>query len=379
MKLLFSAALLFIACQTKGAPDDTFSKMKKTILLETGLTLKYIDEGNASDEALILLHGYTDSGRSFQLMLDEIRKKKKTKKFRVIIPDLRGHGESSMPDASFCASNPAQCFSPAAFASDIIALMRQLGIEKAHFAGHSMGSIIAQQLAIHHPSRVATLILIGTTVNGTQSAVIHDFLIGNMLSEWKTLFLAQGRGHWPEDAYHVTPEQLGADVTSFLKENWVMELGADQGFLNAIFEETIRTKLGTYIGVATALGMVDNRDACTTITNPTLVLWARQDMAFPENEQAEVRQAFLTASRSNNSVFYYKVYGRAPLPQSGVQDTDLGHNLQWIAPRQVANDMLAFIVKGAPEKNLPYLNPQNFSEVLTDDDANHSMIFTRVD
>ena len=73
--------------------------------------------------------------------------------FRVIVYDVRGHGESSGHDEKY---------SVRLFASDLKALLDSLGIEKAHVCGLSLGGLIAQQFAIDYPTVVDKLVLAGT-------------------------------------------------------------------------------------------------------------------------------------------------------------------------------------------------------------------------
>jgi len=70
--------------------------------------------------------------------------------FQVIVFDQRGTGETTV------TSND---FSTATLASDAIALLDHLGIEKAHIFGHSNGGRVAQYIAIHHPERAQSLVL----------------------------------------------------------------------------------------------------------------------------------------------------------------------------------------------------------------------------
>lgn len=76
-----------------------------------------------------------------------------SKHFRIILPDLPGHGDSSY--------NVEREVSVERFGEDIIELMNQLTITAAVIFGYSSGGAIAQYLAIHHPNRVHTLILSG--------------------------------------------------------------------------------------------------------------------------------------------------------------------------------------------------------------------------
>ncbi len=81
-------------------------------------------------------------------------------RFRVVVFDNRGSGQSEMPD---------EPYSIPMFAADTVGLMRALGIETAHVVGASLGGLIAQELALTHPEMVDRLVLACTTSNGPKS------------------------------------------------------------------------------------------------------------------------------------------------------------------------------------------------------------------
>src|SRR5580704_6516318 len=73
--------------------------------------------------------------------------------FQIIRFDTRGHGKSSAPRGPYTLSF---------LASDIVSLLDELGVSRAHFCGISMGGLIGQYLAVHHPERIASLVLSNT-------------------------------------------------------------------------------------------------------------------------------------------------------------------------------------------------------------------------
>jgi pimeloyl-ACP methyl ester carboxylesterase len=352
-------------------PYADFNAQKQSIELSTGITMKYIQTGNPAGMPVILLHGATDTGRSFQLMMEELIQINQN--LRIIAPDLRGHGETSMP--SDCAAAPEQCFTMAAFASDIIALMDQKNIPQAHVVAHSMGSMVAQDLALHHAERVSSLVLIGTFVDGINSSAIHEFLIAGLLEgSWKPLLEAQAGFRWPEDAYTLTPNDLGSEVTDFLKKNWVYEIATDEAYLQAVYRETVQTPIGTWIGAIRALGEIDNGKALENLQVPTLVLWPTQDMFFSQPDQEKVKSALATAARRHGTSIIYKTYGKIPLPPTGYQENDLGHNLHWAAPKAVAADVSSFIKIGFPVDNISFVNSENLQQVLTEEGKDNIVV-----
>ncbi len=83
-----------------------------------------------------------------------------TRTHQVITYDNRGTGQSDKPDEDY---------SIALFASDAVGLLDELQLPKAHVFGISMGGMIAQELAIHYPQRLASLTLGCTTPGGKHS------------------------------------------------------------------------------------------------------------------------------------------------------------------------------------------------------------------
>lgn len=87
-----------------------------------------------------------------------------------VVLDLPGHGRTGGTGRN----------SIGAYASDVLAFMDALKLEKAVLAGHSMGGAIAQTLAVQQPGRVLGLILIGTSAK----LGVHPDLLGGMLTEF---------------------------------------------------------------------------------------------------------------------------------------------------------------------------------------------------
>lgn len=377
MKTKLAVLILFLSTLAFGQSADpyaAFSSRKKSVALSTGITLKYIESGPRKGVPVILLHGCTDSGRSFQQVIDELSGMNKN--LRIITPDLRGQGESSMPDSVKCAATPETCFTPADFAADIIDLMDSLEIPRAHIVGHSMSSVIAQELALRHAGRVSSLVLIGALVNGKESAAIRDVLVGDLLEKnWRSILEKRPGFQWPADAWALTPNDLGVETLDFLKQYWVVDPVAEDAFIQAVYPETVNVPLGVWIGSLKALGQVDNREALKNLKKPTLILWATQDNFFLETpDQQWVKEAFESAVRTNETRIIYKTYGKAPLPASGMQETDLGHNLHWGAPKAVAADIVSFIETGMPLQGIPYANPANKKEVLIEESTSNIIV-----
>src|SRR4051794_30123945 len=142
-----------IACPSIDGP-------KCRVALSTGIAMAYLEVGPAHGPAVILVHGLTDSSRSWSTTMEALHRLDPG--LRILAIDQRGHGASSMPPAEPCAAAPERCFRMADFAADLEAFMAAKGIAKATMAGHSLGTFDhGRALARHlrraggsaHPSR----------------------------------------------------------------------------------------------------------------------------------------------------------------------------------------------------------------------------------
>lgn len=346
MKIKLTFLIIIFSLSLGAAQDkfDTFNEQKKSRDLRTGICMSYIDTGNRGGTPILFLHGYTDTSRSFQLVIEDLLKINDN--VRIIAPDLRGHGQSSMPDEEQCKDAPENCFSPEKFADDVLDLLDQLQIENVHVVGHSMGSIIAQNLALNNSHRVTSMVLIGTFVSGNTCASIRDFLLGELVeTDWRCLMEERFNANWPADAYSFLPLNMGDRVVNYLKQNWVVEAGAAREFLDAIFPETLRIPLGTWIGTIRGLNEVDNRQELKKLKTPTLILWGMDDKLTDPKDQEKVKAAFLAATKSSGTEVIYKVYTEQSLLTSSCPAIEPGHNLHWAAHQSVTDDINDFVAK----------------------------------
>lgn len=77
-------------------------------------------------------------------------------KFRLILPDYRGHGLSDKPKSTYHIDE---------MADDIIALMEKLNVEKAHFVRSSFGAELSVNIAARYPQKVLSLVVEGSAMN----------------------------------------------------------------------------------------------------------------------------------------------------------------------------------------------------------------------
>ena len=99
---------------------------------------------------LVLIHGWSNEGRYWA---EFGYTSKLSLEYQLIVPDLRGHGKSDTP--------ADRNFSDEAFASDIRAVMDDVGVDSAHIFGFSLGGWVAFELAATSPERVRSVAVLG--------------------------------------------------------------------------------------------------------------------------------------------------------------------------------------------------------------------------
>ncbi|MGB7622157.1 MAG: alpha/beta hydrolase [Terriglobia bacterium] len=100
-------------------------------------------------EPLVLLHGGGGVGANWELIF-----KSPPKGYRLVIPDLRGHGRSTNPSPEFTFRQSAQ---------DVLGLLDRLGIERFKAVGLSLGAKTLLHIATQQPGRVEAMVLVSAT------------------------------------------------------------------------------------------------------------------------------------------------------------------------------------------------------------------------
>ena len=114
-------------------------------LRRDGVALFY-DEAGGGESSLIFVHGWCCDHTYFALQFEHFRRK-----HRVVAVDLRGHGQSDIPHHSYTME---------AFADDLAWMCDQLGVEKPVVIGHSMGAIVAFDLACRYPTLPSAIVML---------------------------------------------------------------------------------------------------------------------------------------------------------------------------------------------------------------------------
>ena len=136
------------------------------------ITYRLYGEG----EPLVLIHGWSCEGRYW----DEFGYTTKlSAEYKVIVPDLRGHGDSETPGN--------EDFTDRAFASDVIAVLDDLAIDSAHVFGYSLGGWIVFELAANDSSRTRSIIVGGAHPYDEDLSPMRGFTPTDLLSLWEVV------------------------------------------------------------------------------------------------------------------------------------------------------------------------------------------------
>lgn len=240
-----------------------------------GLDLAYVEVAG-SGPPLVLVHGFTDTSRSFSLLAPHLSGR------RLIMPDLRGHG----------ASQAGRGFGIADFADDVAGLIRRLRLERPVVVGHSLGGMVAMQLAARHPELVGGLALLATTLNPGMTPD-HPLVAGVAALRDPIL---------PADPFYDWWHQCGPGVPQAFLAGMAKDASAmPAARWRAILEEIRRTDLG---GAARAMRA------------RTLIIAGASDPLFGQAHQQDLAGA-LAGSRL-------------------IWAKDCGHNPHWEEPAFIA-------------------------------------------
>ncbi len=269
---------------TPQTPPGTVTPAKVT--LRNGVTLDYIDRGNPQGTPVVLLHGFTDSWRSFEQVAPSL-----PETIRPIALTLRGHGDSSRPDGGYAIGE---------LAADVDLFMAALDIPSAVIAGHSMGSAVAQRFAIDYPRRTRGLVLMGAFASLVDNRSVQEL--------WEVVL------------------RLSDPISrQFIEEFQVSTLARPipRGFLDMAIGES--EKVPAHVWRAALAGLRDGGSVgdLHRIDAPTLIAWGDRDTIVSARDQ---------------EVLHEGIRGSQLLVYPGA-----GHAFHWEEPARFAADLEKFV------------------------------------
>jgi pimeloyl-ACP methyl ester carboxylesterase len=125
-------------------------------------------ERHGAGDPVLLIHGLGYARWGWEPVLPGL-----TERFEVLLFDNRGIGESDAPPGPYTAAE---------MAADAIQVLDEVGVDRAHVIGTSLGGMVAQELALAHPERVDRLVLACTTPGGPRAQPMPDVTV-RLISE----------------------------------------------------------------------------------------------------------------------------------------------------------------------------------------------------
>jgi len=211
-------------------------------------------------ETLVLVHGFFGGGAQWADQKTEF-----SKYFRVVTPDLPGFGANHHSEAPDRIGG---------FAEFVLQHLTDLGIDRFHLLGHSMGGMIVQEMAARMPDRIGKLVLYGTGPQGSMPGRFEP------ISESKRRALADG------------PKATGRRIAA----TWFLDGESAEGY-ELCAEIADQASAQAVIAALSAMEVWSGAGALPGIKSPTLVLWGEADRAYlwpqPERLWNEIPGAHL--------------------------------------------------------------------------------------
>ena len=272
--------------------------------------------GRTDGPPLLLLHGFPQTHAIWHRVALALKER-----FFLVMPDLRGYGDSDKPAGEPDHAN----YSKRAMAADMVALMQSLGHARFGLVGHDRGGRVAHRLALDHPQAVSQLCVIdiaptldmyAATDMRFASAYFHWFLLIQPAPVPERLI-----GGDPLFILHTTLGGLGADGMGYIEPQALADYErcfAQPDTLHAMCED-YRASAGIDLEHDRASRAAGQRIACDT-----LVLWGTRGVVNRLFKPLELWQAQCAGRVSGEAI-------------------ESGHFVPEEAPEAVARALRAFL------------------------------------
>jgi pimeloyl-ACP methyl ester carboxylesterase len=262
-----------------------------TITLESGLNLSYAEQGTETGPAVVLLPGPTDAWRSYEPVLDRL-----PHWIRAIAVSQRGHGDSDKPHSGYGVED---------FAGDIAEFLDALEIDRAVLVGHSGSCLIARRVALDHPARVAGLVL-ESSPTSLRSDAARQFVSSVVMGL----------------ADPIDPDFARSFVADTSSDNVATDL------VDMLVADILKVPARVWREMFWGLLNYDDTRELTMVGAPTLLIWGDDD-----NLVSREMQEVLADRIPRAELIVYPAVGHTP---------------RWHDPRQVSDDLAAFVERLQP-------------------------------
>lgn len=263
-----------------------------------GITLEYVETGHRDGTPVVFLHGLADSWSSFAETLEHL-----PSDIRAYSLTQRGHGD---------ADKPRDGYSPEDMAKDVIGFLDRVGVPAAVLVGHSMGTAVAQHVALTAPKRVLGLVLVGALPPLAGHPAFADF-----------------------DPFFVSlVDPVDRAVVHAFQADTVAR-PIEPSSLEAAVDESMKLPARVWQAAWRGLRETAHGSRLAQISAPTLLAWGDADAMVSR----QMQESLLGGIPNSHLTVYPGV----------------GHSVQWEMPARLALDIADFV------SALPTTQPQRTS------------------
>lgn len=266
------------------------------------LTLEYASQGRHGGAAtLLLLHGITDSWRSFEGVMPHL-----PADWHVIALTQRGHGGSGKPTrADGDSGEPRPAYRTRDFAADAAALVRALHLPPLVVVGHSMGAANAMRFAIDHPMLVRGVVAAGAFASFGDKPELAAFV---------------------REQIAPLVDPIPRELAQAFQQDTIarpVAPGLLDGLLDTAVDESLRVPAHVWREAFEQLLTDDFRAGLSRITMPVLLVQGAADVFVPE---ADTQRLLRELPHARASVW-----------------AGAGHAMHWEEPARFADEIVRFV------------------------------------
>jgi abhydrolase domain-containing protein 6 len=265
----------------------------RTVVID-GETWHFLEGGPAGGETVLLVHGFGSDKDSWVLYAREL-----TRKYRVIAPDLPGFGDSTR--------RPEQDYTVRPQARRLHDFVSELGLERFHLGGISMGGHISGLYALSYPERLSTLTLIDNAGVDVpfKSEIVREVEEGRNPLTFNTME--------EFDRMLELVSYRPIRIPGFIKQYALKQAQQNSAFFDRVFWSIVEDSPASFIN-----------DRLGSLEIPTLIIWGRHDRLI-DVSCTEV----MAAAIPDNTVVVLEECGHAPILE--LPRVAAGHHCEFIS------------------------------------------------
>lgn len=315
--LVLSLTALFAGCSSFGIFSQSPTKLAQKYangnskyMAVGDLNIHYRDEGNKQGPTLVLIHGVASSLHTWDGWVEQL-----ADDYHIIRIDLPGHGLTGPTKQEYNIDNMVNALDE---------MLKRLRIDKAYFAGNSLGGYISWEYAVRNPQKVEKLILLDSAGFPQKMPFIMRFAALPGVGEMSQVFMP--RIIVKNNVKRAYGDDSKVDKQLVRRYHDLQMRKGNRGALVKIFRLMKKQSKNPHLG-----------DDVVKVKAPTLLMWGEEDTWVPLDVMEQFRKYL-----ANVSVVTYEGVGHMPMEE---------------LPIQSARDARNFLENGEP-----YLLPSSFDK-----------------